>query len=146
MFSSYSANGFIKLILHGTPFAQIADNAAANPATQFVLALHSQDPGPDGTQETFELNYGGYQRRVSPRTAAAWPVVNNVARPSGRIEFAEMISGVEQLATWMTIGLAETGAGQVLLRGRLSPDIQCRLGVIPAIRADSTITFVTATP
>ena len=75
-----------------------------------------------------------------------WNVVDNIARPTSRIEFLEMTAGAEQLAKWITIGVAKVGGGMYLLRGKLSPDIQCRLGVIPAIKADTEIEFVIDTP
>lgn len=146
MFNTTFANDLIKLLLTGVAIPLIADNAATTPITDLVIGLHTADPGPAGTQETFALVYTGYLRIAVPRLPANWTITNNVARPAARLEFAEMTGGVESLATWLTIGTAMTGAGKVLLRGRLSPDIQCRLGVIPAIKADSTITFVTATP
>lgn len=146
MFSKAYANLLIKHILHGTAIPNLSDNAAASPLTKLVLALHTEDPGPNGTQETNEVVYTGYQRREVDRSASLWPVVNNIARPSARLEFLEMTAGAEQLAKWITIGVAKTGGGMYLLRGKLSPDIQCRLGVIPAIKADTEIEFVIDTP
>jgi hypothetical protein len=145
MFNTTFANDLIKLLLTGVAIPNIADNAATGPLTNLVIGLHTADPGPGGTQETSAVAYTGYARINVPRLAANWVITNNVARPSVRLEFGEMTGGVESLATWMTIGTALTGPGKVLLRGRLTPDIQCRLGVIPAIKAESAITFVTAT-
>lgn len=146
MFNQTFANDLIKLILTRVPIANIADDAAVAPLANLVLGLHTADPGPTGTQETSAVVYTGYARIQVPRLAANWTIANNIARPAARLEFGEMTGGTESLATWLTIGTALTGPGKVLLRGRLSPDIQLRLGVIPAIKADSTITFVTATP
>lgn len=145
MFNTIFANDLIKLILHGAAISNIADNAAASPLTNLVLGLHTADPGPGGTQETSSVSYAGYARIQVPRMLDNWIVTNNEAQPAARLEFPEMTGGSEALATWMTIGTDLTGPGKVLLRGRLSPDIQCRIGVIPAIKASSTITFVTAT-
>lgn len=144
MFNTTFASDLIKLILHAAAIPSIADNAAATPLTSLYIGLHTADPGPNGTQDSAELVYTGYARVAVPRLPANWTVNGNVAQPAARVEFPEMTSGVETLATWMTIGTVGTGAGKVLLRGRLTPDIQCRLGVIPAIKADTTITFVTA--
>jgi len=146
MFSNAFAALLVKGLLHGTAIPKIFDPAAVGPLAKVVLRLHTADPGPNGTQETNELTYVGYAPVEVDRSAAKWPVTGNVAKPSARIEFGEMRGGTEQLATWVTLGTAATGPGMVMLRGRLSPDIQCRPGVIPAIKADTTITFVTATP
>lgn len=146
MFSKQYANLQIKHILHGTSVPGLSDNAAAGALTKLVLALHTDDPGPNGTQETNEVVYTGYERREVDRSAALWTVVDNIARPTARLEFLEMTAGAEQLAKWITIGVAKLGGGMYLLRGRLAPDIQCRLGVIPAIKADTEIEFVIDTP
>jgi hypothetical protein len=145
MFSTTFANDLIKLILTGVAVPNLADNAVAAPLANLYLGLHSADPGPAGTQETSSLVYTGYARVAVPRLPANWVISGNVANPAARIEFPEMTGGVDVLATWLTIGTALTGAGKVLLRGRLVPDIQCRVGVIPAIKADTAITFITAT-
>ena len=144
MFNNIFANDLLKLILTGSSIANIADNAATSPLTNLYIGLHTADPGPDGTQDTSQVVYTGYTRIAVPRLGANWTITGNVAQPVARIEFGEMTAGVESLATWMTIGTALTGAGKVLLRGLLSPNIQIRLGVIPAIKQDSTITFVSA--
>lgn len=146
MFSTTFANDLIKLLLTRAPIANIADDAVTAPLTSLFLGLHTADPGPAGTQETAAVVYTGSARIAVARLAGNWTITNNVARPAARLEFPEMTGGTESLATWLTIGTSLTGPGKVLLRGRLSPDIQLRLGVIPAIKADSTITFVTATP
>lgn len=146
MFSKQYANLQIKQILHGADIPGLCRNATVDPLTKLVLALHTEDPGPNGTQETNEVVYTGYERREVDRTAALWNVVDNIARPTARLEFLEMTAGAEQLAKWITIGVAKVGGGMYILRGRLTPDIQCRLGVIPAIKADTEIEFVIDTP
>lgn len=143
MFSTAFAGDLLKLIMHGVAIANIADNAASSPFTQYFIALHTADPGAGGTQDASELNYTGYARIALPRLAANWPITGNVIHPSARIEFGEMTAGVDQLATWMSIGIASTGSTKILLRGALTPNVQCRLGVIPAIKPDTAITFVT---
>lgn len=146
MLSKAYANLHIKHILHGTDVPGISMNTTVSPLTKYSLALHTEDPGPNGTQETNEVVYTGYERREVDRSAVLWNVVDNIARPTSRIEFLEMTAGAEQLAKWITIGVAKVGGGMYLLRGKLSPDIQCRLGVIPAIKADTEIEFVIDTP
>lgn len=142
MYNTTFANDLIKLILTGVAIPNVADNAVASPLTNLYISLHSADPGAGGFQDTSAMVYTGYARIAVPRLPANWAITNNVARPAGRLEFGEMTAGAEALALWMAIGTSATGAGKILLRGLLSPNIQCRLGVIPAIKAESTITFV----
>lgn len=146
MFNTPFANLLAKGIFHGAAIPGLFDNAASAPLTKLVMRLHTADPGPTGTQETNEVVYTGYEGVEIDRLLAKWNVTNNIVTPSARIEFPEMTGGVEQLATWISIGYAKTGPSMIIVRGRLAPDVQCRLGVIPAIKADTTITLVTATP
>ncbi len=138
------ANDLLKLLFAGTPIANIADNAATSPLSQLVLALHTADPGATGLQSTNELVYTGYGRGAALRQLSAWTIVNNVISPAGRIEFGKMTGGTEQLATHLSIGTASSGGGKIICRLALSPNIQCRVGVIPAIEATTTLTLVTS--
>ena len=144
MFNTTFANELIKLLLTGVAIPNLADNAASSPLTNLYIGLHTADPGAGGTQDTNAVAYTGYTRVAVPRLPANWSITNNVASPAARIEFGEMTAGVASQATWMSIGTALTGAGKILLRGQLSPAIAISLGVIPAIKQASTITFVTA--
>lgn len=144
MFGQTFANDLLKLIFTGVNIANIADNAATSPITSLVLALHTADPGATGNQSSNELGYTGYARVAVPRLPANWTITNNVISPAGRIEFGKMTAGTEQLATHVSIGIATTGATKILCRAALSPSIQCRLGVIPAIETSATLTLLTS--
>lgn len=143
MFTNTFANDLLKLMFHGLPITNIASNAALSPATQYWLSLHVSDPGANGTQETSEVNYTGYSRVYLQRDDDDWVISANKVSPVGRVEFPEMTGGIESLAMYVGIGLAGTGAGKLLMRGKLDPTIQCRLGVVPAIKQGASITFVT---
>ncbi len=143
MYGQVFANEQLKLWLTGVAIAGLADNASSSPLTNVVLALHTSDPGATGNQGTNELAYTGYGRLLVPRLPANWTINNNVASPAGRLEFGKMTAGSEQLATHLSIGTAASGAGKILFRLALNPNIQCRIGVIPAIEQTTTLTLVT---
>lgn len=143
MFTNAFANDLLKLIFHGQPISNLASNAAITPATQFWLSLHVSDPGANGTQETSEVSYTGYTRVYLQRDDDDWVIAANKVSPVGRVEFPEMTGGIESLAMYVGIGMSGTGAGKLLMRGKLNPTIQCRLGVVPAIKQGASITFVT---
>lgn len=144
MYGAVFANDMLKLILHQVAIAGIADVPAVGKLSNLWLGLHTADPGPAGTQETSSVVYTGYARKAVGFGSSVWTITGDKASPVARIEFGEMTGGIESLATWITIGTAETGPGKILMRGRLSPDIQCRLGVIPAIKQDTVVQFVSA--
>lgn len=143
MLSNTFANDLAKLIFQGLPIAGIADNAASAPLTLLYISMHTADPTGAGSQESAEVSYTGYNRIPLERNSTKWAITGNVVRPAGRIEFGEMTAGVEQLATWISIGTSPSGAGKILMRAKLNPNIQVRTGVIPAVKQQSALTFVT---
>ena len=56
--SSNFANELLKLIFNGTPIANIADNAASSPITNWELSLHTALP--TSGQNHNEVTYTGY--------------------------------------------------------------------------------------
>jgi len=133
-------NDLLKLIFNGTAIANLADNAVTGPLTSLFLALHTSDPGEAGTQSTGEIAYTGYARIPVLRTSGGWTITANSVSPVANVEFAEMTGGVGGTATFVTIGVAVTGATKVLYRGALTPTIAVTTGVIPRIKPTSTIT------
>ena len=57
--TAYLENAILKLIFNGTAIANIADNAAASPATGWWLSLHTADPTdtPATEQSQSETSY-----------------------------------------------------------------------------------------
>jgi hypothetical protein len=132
-------NQLLQLIFNGTAITGLAQNNST-PLTQLWLALHTADPGEDGNQSTNELAYTGYSRVGVARTSGGWVVTGNSVSPASSIDFGEMTAGTAGNATHATIGTAQTGTGQVLYRGALTPAIAYAVGVIPRLKTTSTIT------
>lgn len=98
------------------------------------IALHTADPGAGGTQGTSELPYTGYARvQVTP---ADWTVTGAAFENAQAIEFAEVTGvGGGVTATHFTIGNGASGAGQVLLRGKLTTPLPISIGQEPRFKA-----------
>jgi len=113
------ASSFLKLILNGTAIANLADNAAASPATTLYVSLHSNDPG-SGGQNSNEVIYVGYARIAVARTSGGWTVsAGGVATPVAAITFPTCTGGSTTAYYW-GIGLSSSGAGTLLWSGPLS--------------------------
>ncbi|TQE99430.1 MAG: hypothetical protein FKY71_08650 [Spiribacter salinus] len=112
--SNYLGSALHELILNGVAFAEIADNAATSPATEYYLALHSADPGAAGTQDTSEATYPGYARISIARDGTRWTVTDRVAALVGDSQFPEATSTVSETLTHFSIGRDATGAGEIL--------------------------------
>jgi len=138
--SSATRTSFLRLLFNGTAWANVADNAASSPATNFYLALHTADPGIGGTQSTSECAYSGYARVTSPRTSGEWVITDNSVSCTTEIAFPIAGVGANEVATYASIGMLTSGAGIILYSGALSPNITIIEGVTPVLTLDSIIT------
>jgi hypothetical protein len=132
-------NDFLKLIFNATPIADIADNDATSPLTNLYVALHTADPGEAGDQTTSEIAYTSYARVAVARTSGGWTVTNNSVSPVANINFPAGTGGAGT-ATHFSVGTTISGAGKILYKGTITPNIVCGNGVTPQITTASTIT------
>ena len=134
------AGDILKLIFLGTAIADIAENDATAPLTQFWLSLHTADPGevPASGQQTNEATYTGYARVAVARGAGAFSVTGDVLTLLTDVLFPKCTSGADTV-THVGIGTSQTGVGKVLYSGALTP-ISVAVNVRPIIEANSTIT------
>jgi hypothetical protein len=131
-------NDWLKLIFNGTAIANIADNAATSPLTDLYVSLHTGDPGEAGSQTTSECAYTSYARVAVARNGTGWTVTGNSVSPTADITFPAATGGTET-ATHFAVGTVSSGAGKVLYKGTLSPNISISSGVTPKVTTASTI-------
>ena len=131
----------IKLVLNATPIANIADNAASSPLTNLYVSLHTSDPGVGGSQTTNEAAYTSYARTPIARSngSPAWTITGESASPSATIVFAAATGGTET-ETWFGIGTLISGAGVLLYRGTITPNISVSNGVTPQLTTATAVT------
>ncbi len=132
-------NDLLKLIFNATPIANIADNAATSPLTNIVVSLHTADPGEAGDQTTNETTYTSYARVSVARTTGGWTVTANSVSPVANISFPQATGGTATI-THVGIGTATSGAGKLLYKGTVTPNISVSTGVTPQLTTSSTIT------
>jgi len=132
-------NDLLKLIFNGTAIANLADNAASSPNTNLYVSLHTADPGEAGDQTTSEATYTSYARATVARTTGGWTVTNNSVSPVANIDFAAATGGTNTI-THFGVGTALSGAGKLLYKGTVTPNISVSSGVTPRITTASTIT------
>ena len=128
-------NAVLLLYFNNTDHANIGDaaglqNSAA--AGNFYVSLHTGDPGEAGDQTTNEAAYTDYVRIAVARTAGGWTVASNAATNTAAIAFI-VASGGSETETHFGIGTASSGAGTLLFKGTLSPNISVSSGVQPNI-------------
>lgn len=132
-------NDLLKLIFNATAIANIADNAASSPLTNLYVSLHTADPGEAGDQTTSEIAYTSYARVAVARTSGGWTVTNNSVSPVADISFPAGTGG-SGTATHFGVGTASSGAGKLLYKGAISPNIVCGNGVTPKLTTATAIT------
>lgn len=107
---------------------------------QLFVAFHTADPGEAGSaQTTSEVSYTGYARAGVARSGAGWVRTGNIIRPAATVNLPQCTAGT-QTATHFSIGIAATGAGMILYKGTLNPNIAIAPSVTPQLASDTTIT------
>jgi hypothetical protein len=129
----------LQLIFTATPIANLADNAGSAPLTNLFVSLHTADPGEAGTQATSEVAYTGYARVAVARSGAGFVVAGNSVSPAAAIDFPAGTGG-SGTATHFGIGTAASGAGKLLYRGTVTPNIVTGNGITPRLTTATAIT------
>lgn len=128
-----TANDTINAILRAV------DPAWRSGATRYI-SLHTATPGAGGDQTTNEATFGGYARvAVTAATGFSAAALGATAN-TGLIQFPECTSG-SNTVTFVAIGTAASGAGQLLYFGALTSNRDISTG----IQAQFAISSLTAT-
>lgn len=132
-------NDILRLVFNATAIANIADNAATSPLTNLFASLHTADPGEAGSQTTSEIAYTSYGRATIARTTGGWTVTANSVSPVANIDFAAGTGG-SGTATHFGVGTLVSGAGKLLYKGTVTPNIVCGNGITPRLTTATAIT------
>jgi len=107
--------------------------------TNLYVALHTADPGEAGSQTTSEATYTSYARVAVARTSGGWTVASGQAVNAALIQFPQCTGGSNTI-TYVSIGTASSGAGQIIVSGALSASLSVSSGIQPQFSA-SALTF-----
>jgi hypothetical protein len=135
-------NELLKLIFQNTAVTLVGDAGGLLPSAApglLYVSLHTADPGEAGVQTTSELAYTQYSRTGVTRTSGGWTVTNNTVVPVATIGFPAMSSGAGGTATFFAVGTGASGAGKVLYKGTVSPNIVVANGVTPQLTTATQI-------
>lgn len=136
-------NSLLLLIFNNTDIANIGDAAGLqNSATagSLYVGLHTGDPGEAGSQTTSEISYTGYARVAVARSGAGWTVTGNSVSPASAITFGAMTAGAGGTVTHFSVGTDSSGAGTLLYKGTVTPNIVVSNGVTPQLTTATAIT------
>ena len=135
-------NELLLLVFNNTDIALIGDaaglqNSAA--AGSLYVSLHTADPAEAGAQNTSEISYTGYAR-VAVARSGAWTVTGNSVSPAAAITFGAMTAGAGGTVTHFGVGTDVSGAGKLLYKGTVTPNIVVSNGVTPQLTTATAIT------
>ena len=134
--SVITCNNLLKLIFNATAWANMADNAATSPYTNLYVGLYTADPGTGNSQSTNETSYTNYTRIAVARTSSGWTVSTNTAVNAALIQFPQC-GATGATLTYVAIGTASTGAGNVLYSGALNSSLTVASGIQPQFNASA---------
>ena len=134
--SVITCNNLLKLIFNATAWANMADNAASSPYTNLYVGLYTADPGTGNSQSTNETSYTNYTRIAVVRTTSGWTVSTNTAVNAALIQFPQC-GATGATLTYVAIGTASTGAGNVLYSGALNSSLTVASGIQPQFNASA---------
>jgi hypothetical protein len=136
-------NDVLLLIFNNTNIADIGDATGvrgSSSAGSLYLSLHTADPGEAGTAITNEAAYTGYARVAVARTGAGFVVTGNSVSPAANVDFPECTASPGAAITHFGVVNTASGAGKLLYKGTVTPNITMAVGVIPRLKSTSTIT------
>lgn len=127
-------NSLLTLLFNNTNIANIGDATGLRGSTavgSLFLSLHTSDPGEAGDQTTGEISYTGYARQGLARTAGNFSVTGSVMSLNVNVDFPESTGGTGGTVTHFGIGTSVSGAGVLLYKGTVTPNIVVQTGVTP---------------
>lgn len=136
-------NDLLLLLFNNTAIADIGDAGglrATVSAGSLYWSLHTADPGEAGTAVTNETAYTGYLRVAGARSGAGFTVTGNSVSPPANVDFGECTASPGAPITHFGIVNTSSGAGKLMYKGTMTPNITMAVGVIPRIKSTSTIT------
>jgi hypothetical protein len=136
-FSNAAENAIIALLFNATTWANVAINATSSPITNIYLSGHTADPGEAGDQTTSEIAYTSYARKDVARTSGGFTVSGNAATLAALTSFAAGTGGSGTM-THVGCGRDVSGAGQLFMKGTVSPNIVCGNGITPQLTTASS--------
>lgn len=137
--SSTFDNQFLQLIFNAVAITGLATNATSSPLTTLWVSLHTADPTATGNQSTSEATYTSYARVGVARTSGGWVITGSSVSPVSNIVFPQATGGSSTITNF-SVGTAQTGTGQILYTGSVSPTITVTTGITPQLTTLTSIT------
>jgi hypothetical protein len=139
---------WLQLLFNNSDIANVGDSGGLRgsvSAGQLYLSLHTADPGEAGNQSTNEISYTGYARQGLARTSGNFSVSGDTMSLNVNVDFPESTGGTGGTVTHFGLGTAASGAGVLLYKGTVTPNIVVQTGVTPRYKGTPSGTPSTIT-
>lgn len=121
MKTTVHANDILKLEFQAVTIANMADNAAASPATAVEISLHTADTGAAGSQSTNVAAYPNYAHASVTRSPFSWTVANRQASNIAEVTWPKCGAATSVLYTHVGASLGGTLRRRGILGSALGP-------------------------
>ena len=135
-------NDLLLLLFNNTNIATLGDATGVRGSTvagSLYLSLHTADPGEAGDQTTSETTYTGYARVAVARSGAGFTVTGNQVVLAANQDFGACSAGTATISHF-GVGAASSGAGKLLYKGTVTPNISVSTGVTPRLTTATNVT------
>jgi hypothetical protein len=133
---------FLSHLFENADIANVGDATGLRGSTtagSLYWSLHTADPGEAGDQTTNEIAYTSYARVATARSSSGWTVSGNAVSVDADVTFPAGTGGTGTATHW-GLGTSSSGAGTLLYKGAIDPDIVCGNGVTPKLNAGQVVT------
>lgn len=130
-----ACNSIVNLMYRATPWANVADNAAASPLTDTYVAMHTADlTAATNSQAEDETAYTNYARQAVARSTGWDAASGGATANSATINFPQCgVTGAT--LTHVSTGIAVSGATAVWHYGSLNSSLTISSGITPQFAA-----------
>lgn len=135
-------NSLLELIFKNTNIANVGDATGlrgSSTAGSLYFSLHTADPNETGDQTTSECTYTSYARVAVARSGSGFVVTADSVSPAAAVTFPAGTGG-SGTATHFGIGTASSGAGVLLYKGAITPNIVTGNGITPSLTTATAVT------
>lgn len=143
--SDAAESDLLKLLFTNTTWANFGDVTGivgSGSAGNLYLSMHTADPGEGGTQSTNEATYTSYARVAVARTGGNWTISGTSPTQvsnANTVSFPACTGGTNTI-THIGIGLASSGANELLVIIPLTVSLTVTSGVTPQYAAGALVT------
>lgn len=132
-----ACNSIVNLMYRATPWANVADNAAASPLTDTYVAMHTADlTAATNSQAEDETAYTDYARQAVARSTGWAAASGGATSNAATISFPQCGASGATL-THVSTGVAVSGATAVWHYGSLNSSLTVSSGITPQFAASA---------